>query len=481
MIIVKQKYSAKSLITKFRPLAPFILILVVAAALRFINLGYSDFQGDEIKALYNPAPGQSIAEYLFDQRKGPVQFLVTAALKPLNPDYSNQFLMRFPFAVAGFLAVFFFYKLVKFHFGEKVAFYSSFFFATNGFFIAFSRIVQYQSYVILFMVLALYMFSLKKYVWGFFFWALSILSHYDGIFIAPFAFILLIKDIRKKEFWAGVFVFVIMLAFFYVPFVFSISDATLSYWRGRVEGTGGKLSSSIYLFRVYQPIYMIHIYIGLTILGVLSSCALLLKGLSKNVKYIFLLLWFLCPLIFLELLVNIPGTHIYTYFVPLFIFVGVGVAFVETTIHRFKFIPGKLRNAAIYFGLFVAFAFTFAQSYQIYVDHKYEYPWENEKFLMFTFPRPSSHFHLSLFGFPYYRHWEEISEYVKTAPTNGYYSTNERDSISRHYVKIQKSGDWANLYVFIVNPQSFTIAVNSERITPLLKVNSPIKIYYDSM
>ena len=52
MIIVKQKYSAKSLITKFRPLAPFILILVVAAALRFINLGYSDFQGDEIKALY---------------------------------------------------------------------------------------------------------------------------------------------------------------------------------------------------------------------------------------------------------------------------------------------------------------------------------------------------------------------------------------------------------------------------------------------
>jgi len=34
-----------------------ILVILVAGVLRFVNLGYSDFQGDEIKALYLPDGG----------------------------------------------------------------------------------------------------------------------------------------------------------------------------------------------------------------------------------------------------------------------------------------------------------------------------------------------------------------------------------------------------------------------------------------
>mgnify|MGYP000914554811 CR=1 FL=1 len=114
-----------------------IVVMLIAFYLRFWNLGYSDFQGDEIKALFLPENGESFFTYLMDQRKGPVQFILTYLLKFIDPTYSNQFLMRFLFALAGLLSVYFFHKLISLHFNKKMAFYSSFFVATNGFFIAF--------------------------------------------------------------------------------------------------------------------------------------------------------------------------------------------------------------------------------------------------------------------------------------------------------------------------------------------------------
>ncbi len=129
-----------------------ILITVVAFALRFVNLGYSDFQGDEIKALFLPPNGTPFFEFIMDQRKGPVQFIITFLLKFIDPQYNSQLILRFPFALVGFFAVILFYKFVKIHFGKKIALFSTLFFATNGFMVAFSRIIQYQSFVIFFMI-----------------------------------------------------------------------------------------------------------------------------------------------------------------------------------------------------------------------------------------------------------------------------------------------------------------------------------------
>ena len=119
-------------------------VLVPAVILRLFNLGYSDYQGDEIKALYLPEDGQNFFSYLMDQRKGPVQFIVTYLLKFLNPDYTNQLVIRLPFALAGILSVFFLYKLVQIHFRKRAALISALLLGSNGFFVAFSRIVQYQ-------------------------------------------------------------------------------------------------------------------------------------------------------------------------------------------------------------------------------------------------------------------------------------------------------------------------------------------------
>jgi len=116
-----------------------IIVFLLASLLRLVNLGYSDYQGDEIKALYLPKGGQSFYEFIMEQKKGPLQFFITYVIKFFDSSYENQFLVRLSFAVAGILAVVFFYKLVKIHFGEKIAFYSSLFFATNGLFIAFKN------------------------------------------------------------------------------------------------------------------------------------------------------------------------------------------------------------------------------------------------------------------------------------------------------------------------------------------------------
>lgn len=507
---------------------PFTLILILASILRLINLGYSDFQGDEIKALFLPEAGQSISDFLLTQRKGPIQFLVTYLLKIIDPSYSHEFLIRLPFALAGILAVYFFYKFIRSEFNERLAFYASFFLATNGFFVAFSRIVQYQSFVILFMIMALYYFGLaskdKSYNYkglylGFVFWALSVLSHYDGVFIAPYVLYLLFRwsklqvfNFREvygkftltkpiKHLLLSGFIALVLVLIFYVPFVFNIDPGTKSYWQGRLSGTGGKISSSRYLFSVYQPIYVVHIYTLLFVFGFVESIrrfigvemllsifkakfrvwATIVLLLVKDYfqKLVALNLWFLIPFIFMEALVNIPGTHIYTYLLPLFIYLGLGILLIEKLAYMlFRHISYVISFA----GVSVIFAFIFLQSYVIFVDHAVEYPWTSEKFFIWEFPEPTPVFHLSMFGFPYYRHWEEIGDFVENGeayipcPANKeftecpfklakvrYYSTNERSSMSRYHISFNKDTDSAGYYVYIRNPQSFTNEILSDK------------------
>jgi len=484
-----------------------ILVTVVAFVLRFTNLGYSDFQGDEIKALFLPPNNTAFFEYIMDQRKGPVQFIITFLLKFLNPQYNSQLMLRFPFALAGFFAVVLFYKFVKIHFGKKIALFSTIFFATNGFMVAFSRIVQYQSFVIFFMVASLYYFSLagkseefkiKGIYYGFITWAFSLLSHYDGIFIFPFVIYLIFvwlkrSDILKKQkiisLSLSVVIFLVLLLSFYIPFLFSISDSTKQYWMGRITGeVSSKISSSTYLFMVYQPIYAVHIYKILfflgsmfIFLGLFSKRILKIKNIpeyftslfthttelmnivqNEKIKIYALGLWIGIGVLFFEKFVYISGTHIYTYLIPCFILLAIGFVALESAV--FKIFELPLVRMFNIMGLFILFAFLAVQSYAVFVDSYKEYPWEDEDFLLWRFNEPDRKYHLSLFGFPYYRSWEEIGKFVKSHPEIDAYSTNEGTSISRHYVDLEKDSDKAGFYIFVKNPQSYTEDISNDKV-----------------
>lgn len=468
----KNNTKIKSLINTL----PILLILIISISLRILNLGYSDYQGDEIKAFFDPGPDETVSEFLLDQRKGPGQFFVTYLISLVNNDYSNEFVSRLPFAIAGILSVFYFYKLLEKEFNSKVAFYASFFFATNGFLVALTRIVQYQSFVILFMILSTYVFSrliyldkrhAKTLILGFLFWSLSFLFHYDAVFILPINIYFIYrwlnstkenKDLYKsnvKLLFATGIIGAIPALIFYIPYIFNIATSTIEYWEGRITGdVSNKISSSRYLFSVYQPIYVIHFY---TLLFGAGFLPLVFKKYKLDInlkKYFFVILWFLFPFLFLEGVVYIPGTHIYTYLIPMFVFLGVGILFIEKVLYSLKsyILPGLL----IFAGLTTLFSFIYLQSYYIYVDNNKEYPWESEQFFIWEFHQPTPIYHLSMFGFPYYRNWEEIGNLVNTIETTGYYSTNERSSISRHYVDLDKDTDKAGYYIHVLNPQSFT-------------------------
>ncbi|MCH7567529.1 MAG: hypothetical protein IH787_07740, partial [Nitrospirae bacterium] len=81
------------------------LLLAATLLLRLSELGYSDFQGDEIKAFCRPAEGQNIGGFLLEQRKGPIQFLVTCLYGVVDPAYSSELAVRLPFATASIFAV----------------------------------------------------------------------------------------------------------------------------------------------------------------------------------------------------------------------------------------------------------------------------------------------------------------------------------------------------------------------------------------
>jgi 4-amino-4-deoxy-L-arabinose transferase-like glycosyltransferase len=501
------KLKLKSLINRYYGALTFLII--IASILRLVNLGYSDYQGDETKALFLPEQGQSVWEFLLAQRKGPLQFLITFLIKLIDPLYNNQFLVRLPFAVAGIISVYFFYKLVKEHFGNRVSFYATLFFLTNGFLIAFSRIAQYQSLVVMFMLGTLYFFTIavtkkgmeiKGIFLGFLFWALSLLSHYDGVFIAPFATYLLYNwwnsvsfDKKKKiKILAGsMLMSAIILSSFYVPFIIGLSDQTLAYWNGRLTGeVSGKISSSMYLFSVYQPIYIVHFYKILAVLGLILSF-LSFANKNKKVKNLIektkvmtienrkallaLFVWLIPAVLFMEVLVYIPGTHIYVYLIPLFIVLAFGLYLVENLARTF--LGKNIGRSVFIYGFVVLFAFIYAQIYAVFVDNTVEYPWREEKFFLWTFPRPNSMYHLSLFGFPYYRNWEGIRDFVKsvsTEPTILAFSTNERNALTRYYISLERSADKAGVFIYIKNPQSFINDIAEEKPAYWVTKNNPV-------
>jgi len=490
-------------------LVPIVAILA-GIILRMVNLGYADYQGDEIKAFYLPEPGHSIAEFLFTQRKGPLQFMITGILTLVDPLYENQFLMRVFFALAGCLALIFFYLLAASLFGKRIGVYSTFFMATNGILVGLSRIAQYQSYVILGGLLALFFFNkaakdpsytISGVYLGFASWTVAILAHYDAVLIAPMALYLLwewrnsgvIPERTKiKHLFSSIGIALVPLLAFYIPFIFFIDAETKAYWTGRlIAQAADKLSSSSLLFQIYQPVYVLPIYVILFIIS-LTFCGGLMfnqhRGTGKNwapeeipigqfIKNILAtLVWFLVVFSMMEGIIYQPGTHIYTYLMPAFVFLGLGVYAIEQLFKQIQWI--RRLHWIILAVLSLLFLFLFVQSYAIFVDTSQEYPWENERFIFWTLEKPApsitDRYGLSMFGFLYYRDWEAIGKYIQDHRDFNNVSANEPDVVTNFYVR--KNGlrfSPFRYYISIQNPRSFVPVLN-QRMEEVLRTQEPV-------
>ena len=90
------------------------------------------------------------------------------------------------------------------------------------------------------------------------------------------------------------------------------------------------------------------------------------------------------------------------------------------------------------------------------------------------------------YGFPYNRHWREISDYVCSTEhlqcgdpylTSGYYSTNEDKVIAGYYMPMQFDIDQSGYYVQILHPTNFKDTVFKDKIKYWLNNYPPVQVY----
>ena len=441
------------------------VVLSVGAFLRLWNLGFSNFQGDEVKALFPTDGDVDLQEFLFDQRKGPLQFLVTFGVHLVDPQYSSEFAARLPFALAATASIWFFYRFVQMHFGWEVSIVATLLYATNGMVVGLSRIVQYQSLVLLFVCMALYYFSLavseerwkfRGVLLGSICWAAGVLAHYDALLILPFVLYLVVAYYRRyrdlKPAVVPAAIFAVSVAAFYIPFALSISDSTKGYWSNRLTGGEDKISSSIYLFEVYNPLYVLPLY---ALLGALGIAALLdaLARRHEPLLHAALVLWISGVVIFFEVVVNLPGTHIFNYLLPLMILMGLGVKWAVELL-QLRALQATAGTAVVVAGMFLA-----VQSYALFVENRQAYPWAPERVLgMDVPPVKIDRYHTSLFGFPYDGGWRAIKDHLdqRDADPQESFRTNDKGSIAEFYMaRYDESDDNLGYYIHVRHPQSF--------------------------
>jgi len=195
-------------------------ILSLAFLLRFHNLGYAEFSGDEAvvvaKALGIVRAGSYFRKtpflddevnfwtlsIIFKHHHPPME--ITAHIPLLVFFGVTEFVARIPYLFSGVISVVIFYKIAKELYGTIAANLAATFATVNGYFIAFSRHVQFEGLFLLFSLLTVY-YSVKFYKsnalkdsgLAAFFFGLTLLSHHFGIFmVIPLLYVIFQKRMR---------------------------------------------------------------------------------------------------------------------------------------------------------------------------------------------------------------------------------------------------------------------------------------------
>ncbi|MCD6518724.1 MAG: glycosyltransferase family 39 protein [Anaerolineae bacterium] len=251
---------------------------LVAVILRFLYLGYSEFQGDEGRAMLRAAEVlQGNDQVLFLHKKGPVEILLPAILYGAV-GYTTEAAARFPFALANVSALLALFVLGRRLFGSRVALLAVALMVIDGFWEGFARIVQYQSIVLLMTILAIFsayrFYEEPEKPWYLLavglFSSVALLAHYEGFFAIPGAAYLIWKGLKKR--WKGnipwlVGTFVLMgvlVGAFYVPFVLHPHFIRTLTYLGKKRVGGGLLYNNFadffnrasYYNAVYYPLLL---------------------------------------------------------------------------------------------------------------------------------------------------------------------------------------------------------------------------------
>lgn len=275
-----------------------VSVVIISSLFRLVNLGYSEFQGDEGVIMVRAAgiltgdPNQ-----LFLHQKGPLEILTPIATWALSGTI-NEWQARLPFSVAGVAGALAVALLGARLLGRRAGLIGGLILAINGYFVGFGRIVQYQSLVLMTTALGLLAMRLWQERGGnrwllaaAFLLACGLLAHYDAALVLPAALYPAIRGLwlfhrkctEKKGFSlssplclpclcgkvsvprllvVAAMLALTVLALFYLPYALHPNFAqTLAYLRAERVGTGGpvynNLVSTLPLTTLYNSTYYV--------------------------------------------------------------------------------------------------------------------------------------------------------------------------------------------------------------------------------
>lgn len=416
-----------------------ILLLVISGFLRFSGLGYSDYYGDEAKTLYWNKT-QPAADFLLNQRKGPVQFLASWTMEKVSGGFEEG-VIRAPFALAGFLVVPVLYALLRRRYGKEVAFVGAFLFSTNGFFIAFSRIAQYQSFLILFglltlLLLDLYIQSKKNIhlVLAGLTLGIAFLAHYDAVFFLFPSIYILWKEFGKEVLPKFIVPMLVVLVPFYLPYVLGgyFMEHTSGYIARRLVKEVA--TSSAFTYILYNPF----------ILGLVPFSFFIFSIRVKRDNFVKAVwVWLFISFVFFEFVVSSAGTHIQNYILPLIILSSIGLVRVIKEIGH-KVIKGAMSVLIVilFVGILVKQATAFVPVFSL------GYPWNETKIAETENQR-------FIYGFPYKRGWDQIENYLRENGARSFYTT-DNVTIGEFYLRgIPADKSNPHYFVHVYNNQEF--------------------------
>jgi len=416
-----------------------VVILAVAEFFRLVNLGYSEYQGDE--AYHCVAKSMAVvrgdSSLLTANRRPPTQVIVPAAVYMTCRSYGET-LTRAPFAVAGMCVALLVYLLGKAMFGGAAGTAAGMMCALSGYGIAFSRIVQYQMITVLFACLAvLFMWKFMEteergtarlsLVLGFVACGLASLTHYEGFLLLPAVLFAVVYRYRLeglRENWGGLlvalFLFLGVVMLFYLPLYLNRhAAANVDYYSKRWDKSlhfhwdilwfsGGAYSSAVMM-------------VTLIVLGPLAILSHRWKALTLN------FLWFASYFIVFVILMRKPGTHVQNAFYPWFLVCGAGFAALLAGCHRLgqryrvagKFCAGVTVAAAAVVAMLVT-----RHLHAVFLQEAPELMWSN---------LPSMTY--GQFGFPYRRGWKTLGYLFRRGEFRGAYRSNEKHTITNYYLR----------------------------------------------
>lgn len=499
-------------------------IVVLAAVFRLTALGSAEYQGDEARAVIlatGVSNGQK--DILFVHKKGPAEALFVAPSLILKGT-TNEYSARLPFSLAGIAAMLALFALVRGFDSPRLnlaAAIAAALLCFDGFHVAFSRIVQYQSLLVFFLLCAaLSALEIRRQgaAAGHFvsacavFCAAALLCHYDAAMAFPAIALLVWQSLSivglsvaaiMRTLAFPLIQFIVLCSAFYIPFLqsehFAATAGYLSQRIGAHKLPTNNLPRYVDLLSFYGGAYQTYFVYGTLTVAFffwLSACipirraaagalglALLLMNYRSDLAFVWLaapfavllldrncppprkvfLLWTWVGLTVLGCFFARPNTHFYVVHCANAALIGLFLA-------QIMHLPVFQRRAILRFGLCALLAGVAALSANYirvaYLTPGIEYRFAYAKVRPFLFPDsfreglPAG----AYFGFQHRSGWKTIGALVQDGTLRGSYDSNEEDLITVWYTRgMQRSAENPDYY-FIAARAKDPVKVPQRRI-----------------